>query len=149
MSWKDRYKKASFRGVPFYVEDKAREGGRRVVLHEYPMRDDPATEDMGRRARNVSVNGYTIGDDYDLRLEALIAACEAAGPAALVLPNAPVQMMRCDTYATLEVRDAGGFAEIEMTFIEAGGAPGPTVAGVPSAALSTSARAVSGAMGLV
>lgn len=149
MSWKDRLLKASFRGARFHMEDNSREGGRRVVLHEYPMRDDPATEDMGRRARTFTVNGYTIGENYDLQLEALIAACEAAGPAVLTLPNAPPQMVRCDTYSSLSTREEGGFGSIEMTFIEAGGAPGPTVSGVPSAALSTASRSVSGAMGLV
>lgn len=149
MSWKARLLPASFRGARFHMEDSAREGGKRVVLHEYPMRDDPATEDMGRRARTVTVNGYTIGPNYDLLLEALIAACEAPGPAVLTLPNTPPQMVRCDTYSTLTTREEGGFASIEMTFIEAGGAPGPTVSGVPSAALSAAAAAVSGAVGLV
>lgn len=45
MTWKDRLQDASFRGVPFKVEEESAGTGRRVETHEYPNRDKPYTED--------------------------------------------------------------------------------------------------------
>ena len=36
------------------------EGGRRIVMHEFPKKDIGYPEDMGRRARRFSVRGYII-----------------------------------------------------------------------------------------
>lgn len=44
--WRDRLRDASFRGVPFSVDDDDASFGRRVQLHEYPKRDKPYTEDL-------------------------------------------------------------------------------------------------------
>ncbi len=41
MTWKDRLQDASFRGVPFKVEEESAGTGRRVETHEYPNRDKP------------------------------------------------------------------------------------------------------------
>ncbi|WP_431355959.1 DNA circularization N-terminal domain-containing protein, partial [Algimonas porphyrae] len=51
MSWRDQLEKASFRGVPFHVSRSGGEVGRRVQLTEYPLRDRPYAEDLGRKAR--------------------------------------------------------------------------------------------------
>ncbi|HHG0355951.1 TPA: DNA circularization N-terminal domain-containing protein, partial [Escherichia coli] len=48
MTWKDRLQGASFRGVPFKVEEESAGTGRRVETHEYPNRDKPYTEDLGK-----------------------------------------------------------------------------------------------------
>lgn len=48
MTWKDRLQDASFRGVPFKVEEESAGTGRRVETHEYPNRDKPYTEDLGK-----------------------------------------------------------------------------------------------------
>ncbi|WP_044061109.1 MULTISPECIES: DNA circularization N-terminal domain-containing protein [Escherichia] len=37
MTWKDRLQDASFRGVPFKVEEESAGTGRRVETHEYPQ----------------------------------------------------------------------------------------------------------------
>lgn len=46
--WRDRLHDASFRGVPFKVEEESAGTGRRVETHEYPNRDKPYTEDPGK-----------------------------------------------------------------------------------------------------
>lgn len=45
--WKTRYQQASFRGVPFAVVRHETQLGQQTVVHEYPQRDTPWTEDMG------------------------------------------------------------------------------------------------------
>jgi hypothetical protein len=58
--WRDALLPAMYDGVPFFCDSGGRETGRRAVVHEYPKRDTPYAEDMGRRAIQYSVRGYVI-----------------------------------------------------------------------------------------
>ena len=78
MSWRDRYLTASFRGVEFKVQKHDATFGRRQVVYEYPQRDTPSTEDLGRRARELSLDAYVIGEDYHLQRDRLIAGGKGA-----------------------------------------------------------------------
>ena len=60
MAWRSRLMPAKFRGARFHVDTGVRESGRRIVPHEFPKRDVPYAEDMGRRAREFTVRGYII-----------------------------------------------------------------------------------------
>ena len=51
---------ARFRNARFHVDSAVRESGRRIVPHEYPKKDVPYAEDMGRRAREFTIRGYII-----------------------------------------------------------------------------------------
>ncbi len=121
--WRDRYQRAAFRGAMFFVEIEQRGGGRRVVPHEYPKRNDPYSEDMGRSATRFAVQGYLIGPNYlDLK-DALITALEADGPGTLRLPlpyrGQDVEVMVLN-YGVTETRERGGMCTVDMSFIEAG-----------------------------
>ena len=72
--WRSRLRDASFRGVPFLLDDDEGTFGRRVQVHEYPQRDKPFTEDLGRATRRISINAYLVGDDYDEQRNKLIGA---------------------------------------------------------------------------
>ena len=63
MAWSDQLRPASFRGVPFVVLAGTVSAGRRLARHEYPQRDIPYMEDMGRRAREYKVEGSIICPD--------------------------------------------------------------------------------------
>ncbi|AGH39022.1 Mu-like prophage FluMu DNA circularization protein [Bibersteinia trehalosi USDA-ARS-USMARC-189] len=79
--------KGSFRGVPFLIEDEqGQNGGRRIVTHEYPLRNDGLTDDLGKRMRNYSVSCLVIGDDHIQQAEALVDALEADGAGTLKHP---------------------------------------------------------------
>lgn len=112
---------ASFRGVPFSTVDAEARIGRRSVLHEYPQRDEPFVEDLGRRARMFHVEAYVAGDDYLQRRDALIAAIEQAGPGELVHPRYGSRQVAVHDYVTVResARD-GGLARFSITFVEAG-----------------------------
>lgn len=78
--------KASYKGVSFEVTSSSISAGRRVVLHEYPFRDEPFAEDLGRRARTISIEAFIFGSDARRQSERLIAAIEAKGQGTLVHP---------------------------------------------------------------
>jgi len=119
--WKERLQKGSFRGVEFQFETNETEIGRRVAVHEYPLRDIPYIEDLGKKARVFSIEVYVIGNDYMTQRDALIEAIEKPGPGVLIHPtlgqvNASVQSARGPRESNRE----GGLASFSVTFIESG-----------------------------
>jgi prophage DNA circulation protein len=121
--WRQKFQQAWFRGAIFYVDADARAGGRRVALHQYPKRNIPYAEDMGRTANNFSVQGFLIGPNYLDDRDILIACLEQDGPGLLRLPmpyqGSDVQVM-VQSYIVTETRQQGGYCTVEMTFVEYG-----------------------------
>lgn len=119
--WRMRLVPASYRGATYHVEAQARSSGRRVVVHEYPKRDSPYAEDMGRHAIRYQITGYCIGPDYQDEKEALISQLEREGSGPLVDPYLPRQFDAiCERYSVTEVRERGGYCVFEMLFVESG-----------------------------
>lgn len=110
---------ASFRGVSFFVETVELSTGRRLVVHEFPLRDNPFIEDIGRRARKFRVDGYLIGDDYLTQKTALLDALEAEGPGTLILPYYPTKTALGETTSVRETRAEGAYAVVSVEFVEA------------------------------
>lgn len=129
--WRDRMRVASFRGVEFKVETAAKIGGRRGVNHQFPKRDTPSDEDLGRLSGRWSVSGYVIGADYDDQAHRLEDALNAEGPGLLIHPQMGEMSVRCETYSRLERKTEGGQAVFEMTFVEAG-TPAADLVGDPT-----------------
>jgi len=131
--WRKRLVPASFAGVQYHVEQQARSGGRRVVLHEYPKRDIPYAEDMERAATRYQITGYLIGPDYHTRKRALMNALDSPEGATLMDPYlAEPKKCLCERYNVTETRERGGYCTFEMTFVEVGN-PGNTPAQTNSA----------------
>ena len=118
MAWRDRYQQGSFRGAAFRTEAEERSGGRRVVSHEFPGRDDPVTEDLGARAKTFSIDCHVIGAEF----------LEAAGPGLLVHPQYGRMMVVVFEYSCSTSTDEGGIARFRITFGEAGQAVAAPVA---------------------
>ena len=137
--WRARLQPASFAGCGFHVEVGVQSGGRRIAEHEYPKVDTPFGEDMGRKARRWQITAYVIGPDYLDGRDALIAACEAEGPSALIHPSLGEKIVHCDSYAVAESREQGGKAQLDLVFVEAGQNPDA------SATADTQAQATSAA----
>ncbi len=127
MTWREKYRTASFRGVEFHVEAADGTYGRRQAVHEHAQRDVPYTEDMGRKAREFSLTGYVIGKDYDLQRDEIITACEQAGPGKLVHPYRGEMTVVCRGLGTNETSDEGGMCRLTFTFLESGEASFPSV----------------------
>jgi len=126
MGWRDNYRAASFRGVPFFVESADSTHGRRQAVHEHAQRDVPYTEDLGRKAREFSVSGYLIGADYQTQRDELIKACETAGPGVLVHPYRGEMTVTCRGLGVSESSNEGGMCLVKLTFLESGEASYPS-----------------------
>ena len=120
MSWRDTLQTAHFRGVPFGVQEAHGSGGRRIKTHEYPQRDQPFSEDLGRKARETKLIGYVVGTNYHTDRNRLIRALEQNGPGILNHPLRGELNVVVKSYTVKESKDTGGMAEFNMTFIERG-----------------------------
>lgn len=110
---------ASFKSVPFYIEESEAEYGRRMVLHKYPFRDIPYLEDLGRDTRCFRFAAFVMDQAAH---DALVEALESPGGGTLIHPfygsqfvtvaeqHARVHYPRCD----------GGRFEFDLAFVEAG-----------------------------
>ncbi len=144
--WRVRLRPAKFKDAIFHVEAGARSGGRRLAPHEYPKRDDPYVEDMGRKMRGYSVAGYCIGPSYQDDRNALIRALEAEGSGTLVLPTLGEFLVKAGPYSVREVRERGGFCEFEMNFLEAGIEAAFSIEAATQDQVATAANAASAAL---
>ena len=115
---------ASFRGVTFHVQTDGGNYGRRIVMHEYPMRDTPFAEDLGRKAEKWKVKGYVVGEDAEARKNAVVAAARTRGTALLQLPAEPSRLVVCSTLSVSRNKDQCGIFDLEFEFEEAGAGPG-------------------------
>lgn len=113
----------SFRGVPFIVEEFGGGVGRRGELHEYPLRDIPYAEDLGRRARRWRWRAYVLGDDALAQWSALCTALEQSGPGTLALPDGTSVQAQADPKEEQRYTvtlDKGRKVSFELAFVEAG-----------------------------
>lgn len=120
MGWRDQYQQGSFRGASFRTEGHERGGGRRIASFEFPDRDEPLTEDLGRRQRTFSIDCHVIGADYITARDALLDALEAAGPGLLVHPWHGRMMVIVNQFTSTESTEEGGMCRFNIAFAEAG-----------------------------
>lgn len=110
---------ALYKGVPFRTTDTGLGVGRRNVLNEYPLRDTPHVDDLGRRARRYTVKGYLLGADYLQQRQALQDAFEEPGPGELVHPRYGVVWVSLLGEAQFdETHREGGMSRFTATFVE-------------------------------
>lgn len=148
-----RANQGSFRGVPFIVPEHDATFGRRTALHEYPLRDLPYVEDLGRKAREFSLtvfvdNSLTTDGDYLTARDALIAALEKPGSGPLVHPWFGTLQVSVTAPAKLsESTREGGRATFTIACVESGELQFPnatpdTVVGVQTAAAAAETAAL-------
>jgi len=143
MGWRDDYRPGAFRGVPFHLKNGTRTGGRRTVLNEYPLRDKPDTQDMGRKARQFNLVMTVIGQDYMAQRDRLIEALETYGTGTLVHPfYGEMQVAVLGDYSVAESTEQGGMARITQNFVESGEKPRPDNQPLAGAQVNASADQV-------
>lgn len=146
--WRADLLPASYDRNEFFVDVASRQSGNRLVVHSFPKKDQPYTENMGRRPIEFAVRGYVIQSarrpDYRPARDALQERLEqgmAGSAGQLQLPTMRPAMVLCQTYRLTEEERLGGFCVFDMNFVEAGISPfKPTTA--PQAQLSQKADAL-------
>jgi prophage DNA circulation protein len=117
---------ATFRAISFQVLGGDSEFGRRTHVHEYPYRDMPWVEDLGRKTRLFRLTGFLVGDDVIAQRKALIDACEVKGPGNLVHPTFGAKTVNLVDFKCTERWEKGRYFELTFTFVEGGPRVYPT-----------------------
>lgn len=127
-SWRNNLVPSSFRGVPFYVDNAGGSGGRRLVTHEYALRNAPSIEDLGKAANRYRVRAFVVGDDYLAESNDLLDALQEHDDAAIfVHPWRGPIMCRAGLISWHEDKDEGGYCAFDIEFaVDNGGLPSPT-----------------------
>jgi len=120
MPFKDDLRQGSFRGVQFFIDTSQRSLGRRASLHEFPKRETPFTEDLGRIADVFEVEGHLIGDDYFSARKRLERAVNKEGPGELIHPYYGSRQVQCGPVTFTESNVEGAILKFTATFYEKG-----------------------------
>lgn len=129
--WRDKLLPASFKGCEFHVEAMSEDSGRRLVVHEFPKKEKPYVEDMGKRTISYTVRGYVIQymrdtayplyqRDYTIARDLLRDVLDQGGSGRLQLPSLPSVIVACDRYRMTEETRQGGYCTFDMLFVEQG-----------------------------
>ncbi|HEY4254588.1 MAG TPA: DNA circularization N-terminal domain-containing protein [Roseomonas sp.] len=116
---------ASLRGQGFWIDSSEDQPGRRWVAHEFPGRDQPWHEDLGKRSHDFAIEGLLIGDDVVQQAQAFRDAVEVAEPARLVHPwygELDVTVIACKIRFD---QGKGRIARLSLTLAKAGPLPAP------------------------
>ncbi len=126
--WSEHLHPASFRGVPFAVLTGEGNYGRRQAVHEYPYRDTPWIEDIGRSTRKLTLHGFIVqssllytAPDVMTQRNSLVAACETANAGTLIHPTlGELTVSIPDGGLKITESVAGRVFEFSLTVIESG-----------------------------
>lgn len=118
-NWPQTLRRASYKGVSFFVEADHVETGRRLVVHQFPLKDAPYIEDLGRDANKIAVSAYVVSDNADGEEKALRSVCESGGAGRLVLPM-EVFAAHCEKCKRDFAKDKLGFVAFSLEFVREG-----------------------------
>jgi prophage DNA circulation protein len=116
-TWRDRLKYAKWRGISFLTENHDAKGGNRLVIHEFPGRNEPVIENLGLKAAGYKINAYFIGENYDQDRNAFLNALAVAGSDWLTHPWLGDLFVAVHDWSLHESSDKGGFCTVSVDFV--------------------------------
>jgi prophage DNA circulation protein len=120
MTWTDKFRAGSFRGVSFFIDSHEFRGGRRFQDHEFPQREKSRSEDLGRKIRKFSLELFVLGEDYFEDRDALIDALETEGSGELIHPYLGRKVVQAGSFSVSETRSERRQAKFTVEFTESG-----------------------------
>lgn len=108
---------ASFKGVSFSVRNEVlTEGGRRIVLHEYPNSSQRFVEDLGEMPPKFSVTAFVHGPDFLDRAALLERALKEEGKGRLSMPTFGVRTLFALSYRKDASQTSVGEIRFDLEF---------------------------------
>jgi len=115
-TWRDQMLPASFRGVSFLIPQASVPVGMKVQLHEFPQRDEPYAEQMGKQAQVHRLVCWIIGDDCFERRDKFMEAVQTPGAGELVHPWLGRMQVKAGEAELTHDFKQGGMAAFAVTF---------------------------------
>ncbi len=120
MGWRERYQQGSFRGIQFHIESGDDERAQRLVVHEFPAREKPYLESLGKKANKFTIEAFLVGDDYLEQRDNLQDACIQPGTGKLVHPFYGEITVQCESIRCRHDRSEMRMVRVSMSFVEVG-----------------------------
>jgi len=120
MSFIDELLPGSLEDIPFFVDSHSAPVGQRLAVHEYPGRDLPYIETLGRKARQYSIQAFVIGADYISSRDKLLKEVAKGGKKRLVHPWLGRMNVVVEQMTPSESTREGGMVTLDFSFYEAG-----------------------------
>lgn len=115
--WTKTLYPASWKGVPFWVEQDGGDAGRRINVTDIPGSDKPFIEDLGGKQRRIEIGGYFIGDFSDAQMAAFEASINTKGAGTLVMPAQGPLTARGEHCRRMRFRDRMGRFGFQARFV--------------------------------
>ena len=90
------------------------------MTHQYPQRDEPFTEDLGRAAREYEISAFVLGEDCVDQAYAVRDAIEQPGPGTLVHPEFGEVQVIARPGGSMSFSQTRRIVRFTLTFVEAG-----------------------------
>lgn len=120
---------ASWKGISFYVRSEIMtEGGRRVVLHDYPNSSERFVEDLGELPPKFSITAFVTGVDFLDRADQLERALNEEGSGRLVMPTLGSRVLFAMPYRKDASQREVGEIRFEIPFVSGRSVSGPRIA---------------------
>lgn len=128
-SWKNRFSRdefkgttnnASFKDVPFIMSRSEGDFGRRTADHEFPQKDVPYTEDLGKKIRRYTIEGRVLGGDYLTQRDNLLRVCEEEGVGVLIHPYYGSLNVICKGFRPRDTKAELRTCTFQLVFVEEG-----------------------------
>lgn len=118
---------ARFKGISFFVRSEAiTEGGRRIILHDYPNSSQRFVEDLGRLPQKFSITAFVTGPDFLSRSDQLQKALNEPGAGRLSMPTLGAITVFALPYRMDATQAAVGEIRFELSFTTGRSISGPT-----------------------
>lgn len=117
MSWRDEKQEASFRGVPFFCETDEQPVGQRSQVNEYPLRNMPSVQFLGKKAMRITMSAWVAGADFLEKRDALLDALEVPEPGELVHPWFGRMMASAVDASVSHSRKELGMSRFNLVFV--------------------------------
>ena len=115
-TWRDQMLPASFRGISFLIPQASVPVGMKVQLHEFPQRDEPYAEQLGKQAQVHRIVCWIIGDDCFERRDKFMEAVQTPGAGELVHPWLGRMQVKAGEAELTHDFKQGGMAAFAVTF---------------------------------
>lgn len=126
MSLLSGLRKASYNGISFHVVSGTWKGGRRTVTHEYPQRDYPFVEDLGKATDTFTLECFVNGSDYINQSKRLMSELKKEGTGSLVHPWLGAMDVQVIDVSEISWDLSLGKASFSVTFLEPGKIENPS-----------------------
>lgn len=115
-TWRDELLPASFRGISFLIPQATVPVGMKGQLHEFPQRDEPYFEQLGKQSQVHRLTVWIIGDDCFERRDKFLEAIQTPGAGELVHPWLGRMQVKAGEAELTHDYQQGGMVSMLVTF---------------------------------